>query len=348
MGHNMARKIITIGDWNDNTPSPPAGADNVRFQVDRTSEIPLISGNVRRADVEGEYYGTIIYDGSGNPLKFLGADGNWHETLPAGGVEGTVLTKASDDDYDYEWSAPPTAGNPSRPGYSACTIFWDLTSGPAFANLGTAGALNLSLYSNAVVSLREGIYNKCASLDAQSSDNRGILKTANTSLGESNSLSVALWVKIAYQNQYGLIIGKNYNLNDTAVSPYYAWSIRYSATAQQIFMDAYVNGALRNLTMPYYPDYVQPYQWTHLAFTYDSATGIHKAYKNGELRITATYGAYNLGYGTHGSYALGADYQFQTRVGLGRYEDIRIYDSVLSATDIWNLFIAGWSRYAGC
>jgi hypothetical protein len=345
----MSNKIITIGDWNDTTPAPPAGADNVRFQVDRTGNIPKISGNVRRADVAGDYYGTVLYDGSGDPARYLGADGDWHDfAIPDGGLEGTVLTKASDDDFDYEWAAPPTAGTPTRPAYASSAIFWDLSSGPPFANLGTAGALNLSLYSNAVVSLRQGIYGLCASLDQQSTDNKGILKTANTSVGESNSLSVTLWVKMAYQNSYGLIIGKNYNLNDTAVSPYYAWSIRYSAVANQIFMDAYVNGALRNLTMPYYPDYVQPLQWTHLAFTYDSATGVHKAYKNGELRISATYGNYNLGYGTHGSYGLGADAQFQTRIGLGRYEDIRIYSSVLSDTDIWNLFIAGYSRYAGC
>jgi hypothetical protein len=353
----MSQKIITIGDWNDTIPAPPESppeSDNVRFQVDRSYDIPKISGNVRRADVSGEHYGTIIYDGSGNPLRYLGADGQFHDipsSLPEGGTENQILAKASNDDFDVAWVNPTAAGTPTRPSYAACSIFWDIPSGLDFANLGTAGALPLALYSNAVVTLKEGIYGKCASLDLAATDAKGFLRTGNTSVGESNSISVALWIKLCYAWQYATFVGKNYYLNDPGTSPYYSWNIRtnnqsVNSTAWDWFAEVYTNGTTRNVTAPYVTDYIPLYLWTHIGFTYNAATGDLRIYKNGERRSQSNFGVYNIQYGTHGGYAVGACPQFTTRQAPGRYEDIRIYDTALSDADFWNLYIAGATRYA--
>ena len=80
----MAETTIILGDWNSVTPAAPGGSpgpagDNITFQVDRTGSIPKFSAWVPRADVGGDYHGTILYDGSGNASRYLGADGSWHD-----------------------------------------------------------------------------------------------------------------------------------------------------------------------------------------------------------------------------------------------------------------------------
>lgn len=109
----MAGDTIIIGNWNDTTPAAPAGADNVKFQKDASSP-PNISAYVPRADTAGTKYGTIIYDGSGNANRYLGADGAWHYmpagSLPNGGATGQVLAKASNDDGDVGWVDSSSGG----------------------------------------------------------------------------------------------------------------------------------------------------------------------------------------------------------------------------------------------
>jgi hypothetical protein len=322
----MANKIITIGDWNDTLPAAPSNCDNVKFQVNRVPEVPKISGYVKRADVAGTHYGTIIYDGSNNSLKYLGADGNWH-TLPTN-----------------------STGAPVRPDYSGCSIFWNIPAGLPFPNLGTGGTLNLELFNNAIVSLREGIYGKCASLNQAASDYRGFIKTIGSSIGESNSLSVALWIKTVYRNDYAIIFAKNYYSNDAGSSPYFAWNIRYNSTSistgAQYFAEVYTNSTTRNLYSTYLTDYLPYNIWSHIGFTYDATSGLFSLYKNGECITSNNYGAYPIDYGTHGSYVVGADYQFTPRQAFGTYEDIRVYSSALSAADFLALYQAGASRYA--
>lgn len=79
----MAGDTIIIGNWNDTTPSAPAGHDNVKFQKDASSP-PNISAYVPRADVAATKYGTILYDGTGSPTRYLGADGLWHPVSGGG------------------------------------------------------------------------------------------------------------------------------------------------------------------------------------------------------------------------------------------------------------------------
>ena len=55
----MAGDTIIIGNWNDMTPSAPAGADNVQFQKDASSP-PNISAYIPRATTS--QYGTVKLD----------------------------------------------------------------------------------------------------------------------------------------------------------------------------------------------------------------------------------------------------------------------------------------------
>jgi hypothetical protein len=112
----MAGDTIIIGNWNDATPAAPAGADNVKFQKDASSP-PNISANVPRADTAGTKYGTIIYDGSGNANRYLGADGNWHDIpaglLPEGGTPGQILSISDTSPSAPEWIDMPSGSLPS-------------------------------------------------------------------------------------------------------------------------------------------------------------------------------------------------------------------------------------------
>jgi hypothetical protein len=110
----VAQTTRVISNLNDTLPEAPAGCDNVKWQINRGVTPPNISANVPRADVAGDNYGTIIYDGSEEPLRYLGADGYWHDipegSLPNGGTPGQVLTMSNDSPPAPEW-ADQTGGS---------------------------------------------------------------------------------------------------------------------------------------------------------------------------------------------------------------------------------------------
>lgn len=109
----MAETTIVLGDWNSVTPAAPEGSDNAAFAVDRSGAIPKFSASVKRADTEGDHFGTIIYDGSGDPTRYLGADGDWHDmpegSLPALGSPGQLLAVSNDSPPGLEWVNAPIA-----------------------------------------------------------------------------------------------------------------------------------------------------------------------------------------------------------------------------------------------
>jgi hypothetical protein len=103
----MAETTRVISNLNDTLPAAPAGYDNVKWQLNRSVTPPNISACVPRADVAGTKYGTILFDGSDEPLRYLGADGDWHNvpsSLPTGGTAGQVLKKNSATNYDVGWA----------------------------------------------------------------------------------------------------------------------------------------------------------------------------------------------------------------------------------------------------
>lgn len=79
--------IFILGDWNDTTPAAITGYDNAHVEADYqgygsaaqcivAGQTPQFAIQVRRATTSN--YGTIIYDASGSPYKYLGANGTWY------------------------------------------------------------------------------------------------------------------------------------------------------------------------------------------------------------------------------------------------------------------------------
>jgi hypothetical protein len=228
------------------------------------------------------------------------------------------------------------------PDYSACTMYYDFNeSAPPYANKGSAGTLNLSKYSDAVVEAREGIHGLGAGLLNISSDNKGLLRTAATSVGESNSLGVFLWLKQNYHPSYSMIIGKNYYVDDAGSAPYFAWNIRLITSGSNVWeVDVCTSGSTNALTISNSADYIELDQWVHIGFTYDASTGVLTAYKNGWAVKTTTVSAANIDYGTHGTYVVGADYQYGPRQVYGRIDELRMYSTLPSSDDIMALYRA--------
>jgi hypothetical protein len=218
-----------------------------------------------------------------------------------------------------------------------------------YANLGTGGALNLSLYSNASVVQRNGIYGQCAGLQTLSSDNKGFLVTVPTSVGESNSISVFAWikaVKVTTSPGYAIIVGKNYFANDSGTSPYYTWDIRFgalgaSAGGNYWLAEVTTGAVLRQIYIPSFIDVIPINLWCHVGFTYNSATGVLTIYKDGLSVSQSTFTALPIDYGTHGRYMVGADYMFTPRDWEGLIEDIRIDSNVYSTVAVAALYAAG-------
>ena len=279
--------------------------------------------------------GSVWYEGAGGPGSGLGSVGDFY----LDGNTGNVYTKTI-----LGWGSPvcnikgPSGGGGTRPAYNTCAIYWDLPSGPPYDNLGTAGALPLSVYSDAQVVQRNGVYGLTAGLKALSSDSKGFLGTGNTTAGESNSISVFCWFKLIRRSDWSIILAKYYGLNNTGI---FAWALRFPTTNQ-----FYLEIATGGITQPGVgstPLDAIPFNiWTHIGFTYDSTTGALTLYKDGLAIASETLPIANLDYGTHGSYVVGADYQYITppRDCECLIEDIRIDPSVYSAATVASLFAA--------
>lgn len=110
----MAGTTNVISNLNDALPAAPNGSDNIKWQINRGVTPPNISANVPRADVAGTKYGTIVYDGSNEPTRYLGADGEWHDVpagaLPSGGTPGQVLAMSTASPSSPEWIDPSGGG----------------------------------------------------------------------------------------------------------------------------------------------------------------------------------------------------------------------------------------------
>jgi len=253
--------------------------------------------------------------GDGNAAHFLNGSGAW--ATPAGSGGGCT---------------------PTRPSYSSVPIYWDFTSGPPFANIGTAGTLALSVYSTANVTRRNGAYGTAAALEAVSSDNKGLLRTTTTSLGESNDLSVFAWVKVVFSAQWAILLGKEQNSSGGS----YAWCMRF-------------NGNGNNTNQWYFDFWTQPSgvetgvslgvtenlfvgTWHHIGFTYKYSTGAIVGYVDGYAVSTGTTAANTaLYWSTHGAYVIGADYGTTTRQWYGLIEDVRIDSTVYSGATVSSL-----------
>jgi hypothetical protein len=211
-----------------------------------------------------------------------------------------------------------------------CVICWQCDeTAPPYANSGSGGALGLSVYSDSSVMSRDGIFVNSAQLRTISTDNKGILLTTPTSIGESNSISIGLWVNLKPIQNYAVIIGKNYYLGDDATAPFFSTSIRFSDSTAigKILVGVTVSGASRDLTIgddTNNLDSIPLLTWTYLCITYDSVTGTLSVYRNGILIKSRTDAPGNIDWGTHGRWVCGADKAFFPRYCIGYVDDIRI------------------------
>lgn len=238
--------------------------------------------------------------------------------------DGYALTWDNADGY---WLAKPssvgaTASRRTAPD-SNSIIVWALNESTSpFANSGTGATLNaISTYGTPVPNVM-GIFDKAVDFNAAG------LITADTSVGESNTLTVSCWVNLRSLTANVDIIDKKYQTGSTWSLPYTAIAIGILDTAGTWFCNTTIGGSSVSTTIGgRYPLYA--HQWIHLAFTYNAATHTLKAYFNGELAATdSSRSAGSINFGGHGPYQIGA-VTSQSSQGIdGRIADIRIENIV--------------------
>ena len=171
-------------------------------------------------------------------------------------------------------------------------------------------------------------------------DSEVFLRTGNTSVGESGSLSVFVWMKWHSKDNFSVIAAKNYYFDDAATSPYFAWDIRFYNSANQWFAEINTGGTIRSISGAPTIDQIESDQWVMLGFTYDATSGVFCIYKNSEIIGNATFSALPIDYGTHGSYVVGADCQYTPRAVIGLFDELRIYPTALSVSTVRALYRA--------
>jgi hypothetical protein len=268
------------------------------------------------------------------------AGGTMTGDIATGGhkITGLPTPAASDEAATKSYVDGRTAARPDTS--PNCTVCWTCDeAAPPYANSGTGGALNLAVYSNADVKTRDGVYGGSAQMRSVSTDTKGILQTATTSIGESNSITISLWVNVKPKNNYAVIIGKNYYANDASSAPYFGVDMRFldSTAVGKWSVGVCVGGSLREISLGTDADALDSIPllaWTHLCITYDAATGVFSAYRNGVLLGTRTDAAGNIDWGTHGRWVVGADNQSYPRSVVGYVDDIRIKSVAWTAAEV--------------
>lgn len=238
---------------------------------------------------------------------------------------------------DCTW-ATPSGGSGSDPFPSLSpAIYWamDETSLP-FANTGSGGTLALSLYSDATVLLRDGVRKGGPVLLTPASGNKGFLYTTTTTVGESNSITMSIWIYVTdYGTAWSPILFKNYSGSDNWESPY-ANGIQFNGdTNGSLQALVATSGTPRAFQVTAATDRVPLNKWTHLAYTYDASTGAHVLYKNGIAVGTYSNTAANIDWGTHGRWFIGGLYVTGgVDRWLGRVDEIYVDSTVWSAATV--------------
>lgn len=252
----------------------------------------------------------------GQYLKYNGGNFAWEPT-----TIGTTLSRRIAPD-----------------GYSQ--LVWkldDLVS--PFANSGVAGALDASTGYGSPVTDSIGLFNRC--VDFQNSG----LKTADTSLGETNTLTVSCWTNLRSFGTNQDLYDKKYQTGNTWTAPFVSHGIGVSNSSGQWFVTVTVGGTQYVTTMS--TRYALALnQWQHVGFTYDASTHTLKTYINGRLATTDTSRpAGNIDYGSHGSYQIGAVTTQSTQGIDGRLDDLRIENTIRSDSYFESMYKAGIAEY---
>lgn len=215
--------------------------------------------------------------------------------------------------------------------------FDDLVS--PFVNTGVGGTLNATTGYGSPITDSIGIFDNC--VDFQSSG----LQTVDTSVGQTNTLTVSCWVNLRSFGTNQDIYDKKYQTGNTWSPPYVSHGLGVANSSGQWFINVTIGGTQYATTVnSRYP--IPANQWTHLGFTYNSSTNTLKGYINGVLALTDTSRpAGNIDYGSSGPYQIGA-VTTQSSQGIdGRVDDLRIESVVRDGAYFESLYKAGVSQF---
>lgn len=265
-------------------------------------------------------------------------------------IQGNSVSSSSPVDGQYlkynsstsSWT-PTTIGTTlsrrvTPDGYSQLVWKFDDLVSP-FVNSGVAGSLDASTGYGSPVTDSIGIFNRC--VDFQNSG----LKTADTSLGESDTLTVSVWTNLRSFGTNQDLYDKKYQTGNTWTAPFVSHGIGIANSSGQWFVSVTIGGSQLVTTMS--TRYALALnQWQHLGFTYDASTHTLKTYINGRLATTDTSRpAGSIDYGSHGSYQIGAVTTQSTQGIDGRLDDLRIENTIRSDSYFESLYKAGIASY---
>lgn len=214
-----------------------------------------------------------------------------------------------------------------------------------YVNAGAAGALNLTAGAGAVLASRAGVFGQALDVDATSGN--GVASVASSVADiATNVLTVSCWVRLrTHRMNYGLIIAKYYDVASW-VSPFGAYFMQLgdvTNTAGSAWGGEICSGGTRyGFYVTNTSDFLIFHEWAHIAITYNGAAGVVSVYKNGDL-VGETTGipVGSLDYGNHGPVKIGGHLR-PGMVGIdGQVDDIRVENTLRSATYIKNMYRTG-------
>ena len=225
-------------------------------------------------------------------------------------------------------------------------------SAPPYANTGTAGSCDLVLGgSNAIVHSRQGLFGTAASM-CESGVNSpfSTLVSDPTTAGETaGAFTLCTWVLArVVTGAYATIAMKGYSASSSWSEPYITCALQQDGSGNGTWAAMVtVTGPIRHtLTVgdigppPHTEDRIRPGEWALLALTYDPATGVLNAYKNGDLAATTTIaGTTIIDWGTHGRWSIGCDFDRELFDGL--IDDTRFYWRALTSVELTAMYQNG-------
>jgi hypothetical protein len=220
----------------------------------------------------------------------------------------------------------------------------DESSAPCL-NSGSGGSLDMNLGVNVPAPLTlncTGIFGKSASTVYTTWNNDPALQTVNTSLGESDSITVSFWLKLARALSGSIFVAKSRYLDQTWVTPYGGIVIGTDSSVR-LQVQIVTSGTLRTLVQTGTVPIAVPLLIT---CTYNSVTGNLYMYINGEVVANYNYGAgVGIDWGSHGRWMIIGGPTTTAPVSNGTFDglidELRVENVVRSQEYVRSYYAAG-------
>lgn len=224
----------------------------------------------------------------------------------------------------FSWSNLGTQPLRLTPTDGYTQVYWPLDeSASPWLSYGAAGALNLTTGYGSPLSAQTGLFGNCVDF----TNNSG-LQTAETSVGESSSISISVWVWLRSYTSYGEIIDKRYQTSSGWSVPYTSIAIAQNNTTDgQWISNISVSGVSHSIVNSAGQFKIPLNEWVLLSATYDGTT--HRTYINGNAAGTQTPGG-AIDWGSHGRWQVGAVSVISAQSNDGKIDDVRIENTVRS------------------